>query len=480
MNMLTRFSMTTAAMCIVLSLPAGCGEDPPAPAPPAGIANAPAATNRIAIPPSVRSNLGIRFAPAERRRIEDTLRAPGTFEYLPTAKREYRTMLPGRIDILVNQFDHVEPGTPLYRLDSPDWRNIQQNIARAESDVNQLETTLRTFGPLRQAHQRHEQSLRENIAVWEARVAKLDALREAGGGRMSEFTAARSALTTAEAELANMQEKDAELEAEHTRTITAIAAARSNLALTLDAAAAILDVDRGDLLAPTSAAADAPPLWRTITSIEVTARQGGVVESVDLTNGAWADAQTNVMTVVQPDKLRFHASGLQSDLGVLRDGLRVTIVPPTPTAGGTAVPMQDVMRGTLTLGLAGDSKERTVDLYITPESLAAWARPGVTAQLEIVTADTSTPELAIPLAAVQRDGLNPVIFRRNPDNPNEAIRMEADLGVDDGRWVAVLSGLRDGDEVVLDGGFQLMLATSGSIQKGGHFHSDGTFHGEDH
>jgi hypothetical protein len=33
---------------------------------------------------------------------------------------------------------------------------------------------------------------------------------------------------------------------------------------------------------------------------------------------------------------------------------------------------------------------------------------------------------------------------------------------------------------VLDGGFQLMLATSGSIQQGGHFHSDGTFHEGEH
>ena len=70
-------------------------------------------------------------------------------------------------------------------------------------------------------------------------------------------------------------------------------------------------------------------------------------------------------------------------------------------------------------------------------------------------------ELAIPMAAVQQDGLIPVIFRRDPENPNQAIRMEADLGMDDDRWVAVLSGLRDGDEVVLDGGFQLMLAMGG-------------------
>ena len=186
------------------------------------------------------------------------------------------------------------------------------------------------------------------------------------------------------------------------------------------------------------------------------------------------------LTVVQPDRLRFRASGLQSDLGVLRDGLLARIVPPTPTATGRAVPITESMTGTLSLGLAGDPNDRTLDVYVVPDELRPWARPGVSAQLEIVTDAAASPDLAIPLAAVQRDGLTPVIFRRNPQNPNEAVRMEADLGKDDGRWVAVLSGVRDGDEVVFDGAFQLMLATSGSIQKGGHFHSDGTFHeGED-
>jgi hypothetical protein len=73
-----------------------------------------------------------------------------------------------------------------------------------------------------------------------------------------------------------------------------------------------------------------------------------------------------------------------------------------------------------------------------------------------------------------------VYFRRDPLNPNQAIRMEADMGVDDGRWVAIHSGLMRGDEVVLDGAYELKLATaqSGASQKGGHFHADGTFHGE--
>ena len=204
------------------------------------------------------------------------------------------------------------------------------------------------------------------------------------------------------------------------------------------------------------------------------------MESLELTNGSWADQKSTVMTIVRPDQLRFHASGLQSDLGVLRHGLEARIVPPTPTTSGRAVPLQDTMSGALTLGLRGDASDRTVDLFVVPESLSAWARPGVAAQLEIVTDSTAAAELAIPLAAVQKDGLKPIIFRRAPDNPNEAIRLEADLGMNDGRWVAVLSGLRSDDEIVLDGAFQLMLATSGTIQKGGHFHADGTFHEGEH
>jgi hypothetical protein len=82
-----------------------------------------------------------------------------------------------------------------------------------------------------------------------------------------------------------------------------------------------------------------------------------------------------------------------------------------------------------------------------------------------------------------RDGLTPVIFRRDPDDPNVAIKINADLGINDGRWVVVESGLGDGDEVVLDGAYQLMLASSannGGTTRGGHFHADGTFHAEDH
>ena len=121
----------------------------------------------------------------------------------------------------------------------------------------------------------------------------------------------------------------------------------------------------------------------------------------------------------------------------------------------------------LELGLNADPEERTVDLYATPSELKDWTRPGVSAFLEISTEQVDDSSLAIPLSAVVRDGLTSIIFRRDPANPDKAIRLEADLGMNDGRWIVINSGLREGDEVVLDGVYQLLLATSGSIPKGG-------------
>ena len=98
--------------------------------------------------------------------------------------------------------------------------------------------------------------------------------------------------------------------------------------------------------------------------------------------------------------------------------------------------------------------------------------------LQLVTASTGGPVLAIPRSAVVKDGIIHVFFKRDPMDPNKAIRVEADLGLDDGRWVEVKSDLGPNDEVVLQGAYELKLASaqSGTSQKGGHFHADGAYH----
>src|SRR5262245_61156278 len=60
-----------------------------------------AITNRIAIPHAVRQNLGITFVKVERRPVQQTMRFPGEFELRPDARREYRVMAPGRVNLHV-------------------------------------------------------------------------------------------------------------------------------------------------------------------------------------------------------------------------------------------------------------------------------------------------------------------------------------------------------------------------------------------
>ncbi len=475
---------TTLLAILLLTCPVlpGCERNEPDPAGDAEheAEQAIAPTNRIDIPPPVRQNLGITFVTVEPRHVAKTLRVPGRFELLPTARREYRTMLAGRVELLVEQYERVEQGTTLYRIDSPAWRQLQGQLSESEALIDRLTTRLASYGPLREAHHNHETRLEQVIGVRKQRIEQLENLSDAGGGRLGELIDARGALATAEADLTEVLEKEAELEAAESETRSNLAAARASRDFLLETATTLLRMPVDALTEETTGSDDVRPRWRTITSITVNAEEPGIVESLGVTNGAWADEKVAVATVVRPDRLRFHAVGLQSDLARLRDGLAARIVAPAPTRAENSIDLSDAMEGTLSIGITGDPDDRTVDLFVTPDSLSAWARPGVSAQLEIVTDKTDAPVLAIPLAAVQRDGLVPIYFRRDPADPNKAIRIEGDLGLDDGRWIAVHSGVRAGDEVVLDGAFQLMLASSSSGQaQGGHFHADGTFHAGD-
>lgn len=485
----TRWRLVRLAMaCVVAPVLVLCGCDrKSADAAAAGAKGGEAAaavTNRVDIGPAVRQNLGITFAKVESRKVSRTLRVPGRFELMPTARREYRAVAAGRVELLVEQYAVVAAGTPLYRLDSPRWREMQKELADAEAAVRLARAGVDSIAPLLAAHENHHVEIQKAVDLWTARVAALEQLQAAGGVRGDEVAQARAAMATARSDLAETMEKEAELEARRTETAARLDAASARLAFLYEAAASLVGVSAEQLRGPTSGAVGAveTPRWRTISAIEVVAMSPGVVEVVDAVSGGVVEEHGRVVTVVQPGMVRFRAAALQSDLPRLAEGQRASVVA-AQLAGVSGA--AEAFTGTLTLAPTADAERRTVDLVLLPAAGAAppeWAKAGVSAFLEVVTVGGGESELAVPLKCVARGGggTAAIIFRRDRADANKAIRIEADLGVDDGRWVVIRSGVAEGDEIVLDGVYQLMVATTGGITKGGHFHPDGTFHEDDH
>jgi multidrug resistance efflux pump len=418
-------------------------------APPAGgdatAAEDDASTHVVEIDATVRSNLGITFATVEARRVADTLRVPGAFELEPLARHEYRMALPGRVKLLVDQYDRVEPGTPLYRFQSPSWPELLHEIIEGEQAIETAKAEIEVGrAKITEARQRLAQ-VRERIAA----LARADFKR-----------------ADLEAEAAQLEASLPRLEAELQLTETRLANARRMREHALHRASAAAGIPEAQIEEESL----------DIDWIVVHATEPGVVEALAVTDGAFVEPPSVVLSTVDPTRVRFRALALQSDLGSLAGAVEARIVP--PQSPGYAI--AEGVEATMAIGLEAHPQERTLTLLAAPHAHADWVRPGVSAFLEVVVESTDGAVLAIPRSAVVRDGLAHVFFRRDPADPNRAIRVEADLGVSDGRWVAVHSGVRRGDQVVLDGAYELKLATerSGTSYAGGHVHADGTSHAD--
>ncbi len=423
----------------------------------------PAPTNRIDVPQAVRQNLGITFANVERRRVASTLRVPGRFEVLPTARREYRAALPGFVRLLVSQYEQVEKDQPIFRLDSPEWHRIKQELHEAEVGIERATAELTVAQRTRTEAEQVAEAMQKRIdalAGAEVRRAELD----------TEVAVRRAAIPRLEAEI---KVKEAALdEAMHDLQLHIVKAA-SLLGVSADF---LRETEKGD-------GGHETQRWFSINHVDVLARDAGIVETIGVTDGAWVEANTLIATTINPMAVRVRAVGLQSDMAKLTNGLNAVVLPPRGatqgTTGGATGEPDAGLPGKLQIGPVADPDQRTVDLIVTPENTAAWARPGVSSLMEIVTDGSAKPELAIPVSAVIRDELTQIFFRRDPNDPNKVIRMEADLGISDGKWVVIKSGVTEGDEVVLDGVYELKLAGGAQgAQGGGHFHADGSWHPE--
>lgn len=412
--------------------------------------------NTLTVSPAVQRNLGITFARAQRRAVTQTLRVPGQFELIPSAQRDYHAPVAGRIELHVEQYAAIKTGQVLATIDSPAWREQQAMLTQADS------ATLTTEAAVTIAEvSLHEQQQR--IALLEERVERLASAEVRRVELNNELKQARLVLPRLEAELkaAEVQVREAKAQRRaHLQT------ASSKTGLSVEALAEVVGERDGEPL----------ERWRKLDAVPIKAVSDGIVDLLALTSGRWVETGDEIVTAIQPGRLRFRAETLLADSTELRSGLPTRVVPPL----GRGIALGEGVRGELFVGPTAHAEDRTIALYTTPPTLPAWAKAGVPGFIEITLTPDAPKSLAIPRSALVQDGLDFVFFRRDRRHPELVQRVVADTGATDGRWIEVSAGIDEGDEVVVEGVYQLLAASSTTMEAGGHFHSDGTFHeGED-
>jgi multidrug efflux pump subunit AcrA (membrane-fusion protein) len=361
------------------------------------------------------------------------------------------------VELFVKQFQEVNGGDLLFRVDSPDWHIIQHELGEAVSDISLAEAGVQVA-----------------LASYEEAEQSSEFLQE----RVNNLEKANVRRADLDAELLKSKKTVARLNAELVAARASLKGARLHLSVMLNTASSTADIPRETLSRTVKNSSDEEvPFWQTVNKLDVYAESDGIVDELFVTNGSWVEQGVRVMRAVDPEALRFRADAPQTDIQYYKNGQNVLIVP----SEGASINLQKTMGGTLIKGYRADSQQRTLPLYVVPETIGDWAAPGVSAYMEVLIRGDDRLQMAAPLSCIVRDGLVDIFFRRDPRNPDFVIRTEADLGENDGRWVVLRSGVRVGDEIVMNGAYQLKLAGVGKApSEAGHFHADGTWHAAEH
>jgi cobalt-zinc-cadmium efflux system membrane fusion protein len=118
-----------------------------------------------------------------------------------------------------------------------------------------------------------------------------------------------------------------------------------------------------------------------------------------------------------------------------------------------ALPGQEFTGNVIVVGGQVSAESRTIDVRIDVGNRGGLLRPGMSASATLPIGGASAPILAVPVAAVQRVGDNWCVFV-----PKEAGLFEIrkiGRGRDLGMEVEVLSGVRAGETIIVDGAFLL-------------------------
>jgi cobalt-zinc-cadmium efflux system membrane fusion protein len=371
------------------------------------------------------------------------VQATGQIEASPSRKVEVTNPVGGTVvKLLVEPGDSVRAGQPLAVITSGELAELRiaalENSAERQGDVQQAQANLRLAQQSYEQQQRIAQTAIEQART-ELRIAQEQfdrdrELTEQGAIPRREFleseahlASARKAFTEAESRLEVLE---ARTEVERAQTTFQVAQSRAQLSTgTYRTRLQQLGAEAN----PDGTITIKAPIAGTIADREVTLGQSA------------EDAGEALMTIVNDRTVLATANIYEKDLNQVSQAQRVRVKV-------SGLPDRVFEGRITTIGSVVEGDSRVVPVKAELANTEGLLKPGMFAELEVLTERTPEPVLVIPQSALVEANGQQLVFVQNG---NSFQPVDVTLGKRAGNWVEVQNGLFEGDRVVTQRANQL-------------------------
>jgi RND family efflux transporter MFP subunit len=199
----------------------------------------------------------------------------------------------------------------------------------------------------------------------------------------------------------------------------------------LDKAALAIDIASAEIVA----------IGVSLPNAVITAPVGGEILWIDLEPGEWAVATAPVITIIDTSVLQMKGIVDEMDMPFVELGGKVVVTLdalPEKQTEGKVTYISPV--GTIQSGVV--FYETTLEL----EKIDSMFRDGMSATADVIVEERKDV-LLLPVGAISREGGGYYVMKMLGEEQSEQIEIK--VGLNDGRFVEILSGLKEGDEVLI-------------------------------
>jgi membrane fusion protein, heavy metal efflux system len=409
-------------------------------------------SDAIQVDAETAKRLGIKVEPAKRQQLAVGIKTTGQIETLPNKKAEVTAPIPGKVvELLVEPGASVKAGQPVAVLAAPDLVelrvNSQEKRVQAQADLQKAQADLKLAQEnLKQQRQIASADIKQastEVDVAREKYNRDQELASAGALPRREMLESQAHLREGEAQLVKAMSRKEVLEAQAQvkRAQASVEAAQSHLRLS--------NTVYQTRLSQLGTGANEKGL------VTVTAPISGTVSDREVTLGqAFEDAGGKLMTIQNDSRVYATANIYEKDLDKVKTGQRVSVkmanLPDYPR--GTAK-SDRTFQGQITfIGSVVEGDTRVVPVKAELDNPDGQLKPGMFAELEVLTDRTQTAILTIPSSALVEANGKKLVYVQNG---NAFQPVEVTLGQTSGDMVEVKTGLFEGDLVVTQRATQL-------------------------